>query len=606
MNILDSLHSRDDLLQLTPAQLETLCSELRERMIQTVSHTGGHLASNLGVVELTVALHRVFDTSRDRLVFDVGHQSYVHKLLSGRNDAFDTLRQFGGLSGFPNPAESIHDAAIAGHASNSVSVALGMARARSQMGADYSVIALLGDGALTGGLAYEGLSDAGASGEPLIIVLNDNKMSISRNVGAVARYLTRMRTRPGYYRIKKAYRAFTSTVPGGKYLYRVTHRIKDWLRNALLGANFFEELGFTYLGPVNGHDIGRVSELLRVARDEHGPVVLHVLTVKGKGYEPAERTPSAFHGVGSFDSATGQTPPDTESFSDVFGHTMCQLAREDHRVCAITAAMGSGTGLSNFAQEYPGRFYDVGIAEGHAAAMAAGLAAQGMIPVAAIYSTFLQRAYDMLLHDIAISGQHVVLAVDRAGLVGRDGQTHHGAFDVGYLRQIPGMTVLCPTTFDELRHMLRRAVLEMTGPVAIRYPRGGEIPATALPPTAGAVITLVAYSSMTAYAQEAVQLLREQGIAANFLRLTSIAPLDWTAIDRAAACGQLLVTEDCVTTGCVGEAIAAHCSGRSCRVTLCNLGERFVPHGTVQELYHSLGMDAQGLANKAREVLQIG
>ena len=404
--ILDTLHSREDLLRLNKAQTAQLCAELRETLIQTVSQTGGHLSSNLGAVELTVALHRVFDTSRDRLVFDVGHQCYVHKLLTGRAAAFPTLRQFGGLGGFPNPAESIHDAAIAGHASNSVSVALGMARARTLRGEDYSVIAVLGDGALTGGLAYEGLCDAGASREPLIIVLNDNKMSIARNVGAIARHLTRMRMRPGYYRFKKAYRTFTAMAPGGKKLYSITHRIKQWMRNALLGANFFEEMGFTYLGPVDGHDVGRVSELLRVARDEARPVVLHVLTVKGKGYEPAERTPSLFHGVGGFNPDSGEVPQGKAGFSGQFGHALCQLAAEDHRVCAITAAMQTGTGLDDFAAQYPTRFFDVGIAEGHAVAMAAGLAAQGMRPVVAIYSTFLQRAYDMLIHDVAISRQH--------------------------------------------------------------------------------------------------------------------------------------------------------------------------------------------------------
>ncbi len=604
--ILDTLHSREDLLRLNKAQTAQLCAELRETLIQTVSQTGGHLSSNLGAVELTVALHRVFDTSRDRLVFDVGHQCYVHKLLTGRAAAFPTLRQFGGLGGFPNPAESIHDAAIAGHASNSVSVALGMARARTLRGEDYSVIAVLGDGALTGGLAYEGLCDAGASREPLIIVLNDNKMSIARNVGAIARHLTRMRMLPGYYRFKKAYRTFTAMAPGGKKLYSITHRIKQWMRNALLGANFFEEMGFTYLGPVDGHDVGRVSELLRVARDEARPVVLHVLTVKGKGYEPAERTPSLFHGVGGFNPDSGEVPQGKAGFSGQFGHALCQLAAEDHRVCAITAAMQTGTGLDDFAAQYPTRFFDVGIAEGHAVAMAAGLAAQGMRPVVAIYSTFLQRAYDMLIHDVAISRQHVVLAVDRAGLVGEDGQTHHGVFDVGFLRQIPGMQVLCPVTYAEQRQMLQQALTQMEGPVALRYPRGGEIPLLELPPVERPEITLIAYSATTAPAQEAAAQLRREGIAANLLRLTAIAPLDWASIDRAASCGVLLVAEDCVPVGSVGESIAARYAGTACRVVRCNTGDGFVPQGKVDQLFALLGLDASGLVRRAKEVLDDG
>ena len=339
MQVLDTIHSREDLLRLDKQQTVQLCADLRQRLIQTLSQTGGHLASNLGVVELTVALHQVFDTSVDRLVFDVGHQCYVHKLLTGRAERFDSLRQFGGPCGFPNPEESIHDAAIAGHASNSISVALGMARARSLQGQNYAVVALLGYGALTGGLAYEGLSDAGASGEPLIVVLNDNKMSIARNVGAVSHTLQRMRMKPGYYRFKKAYRIFTQRVPGGKKLYAMTHKVKAWMRNALLGANFFEELGFTYLGPVDGHDVGRVAELLRVARDQNGPVLLHAVTVKGKGYEPAERKPSCYHGVGQFDTATGSTGHKPRGFSEAFGHFLCQMAEADQRICAVTAAI---------------------------------------------------------------------------------------------------------------------------------------------------------------------------------------------------------------------------------------------------------------------------
>ncbi len=605
MNRLDAIQSREDLLRLNPAELTELCADIRRRLVETVSQTGGHLSSNLGVVELTVALHRVFDTGRDRLLFDVGHQCYTHKLLTGRAARFDTLRQYGGLSGFPNPAESVHDAAVAGHASNSISVALGMARARTLRGEDYSVVAVIGDGAMTGGLAYEGLSNAGASREQLIVVLNDNTMSISQNVGAVARHLSQVRMRSGYYRVKKAYRSFTRKVPGGGRLYRLTHKIKDWMRNALLGANLFEEMGFTYLGPVDGHDIERVSELLRLAKEERGPVLLHVLTVKGKGYQPAEQTPTAFHGVGCFDPRDGKAPHGPADYSAVFGSTLCALAAEHANVCAITAAMQYGTGLDAFAAAYPRRFFDVGIAEEHAVAMAAGLAAQGMVPVVAVYSTFLQRAYDMMIHDVAISGRHVVFAVDRAGLVGDDGPTHHGVFDVGYLRQIPGMTVLCPSSFDQLRMMLRRAVLEMTGPVAIRYPRGGEAAQVSLPDLPAPQAVVLSYSGTAAEAQQAVLQLRQAGLAVNYRGLSCIAPLDWERLDPLTDCGLLLVAEDCVDNGSVGQGVAAHYSGR-CRVIRCNLGERFVPQGKVQQLYAACGLDAAGIRQRLKEVLDCG
>ena len=475
MALLDTIHSREDLLRLDHQQQLELCTEIRHFLVAHISRTGGHLASNLGVVELTLALHLVFDTSKDRLVFDVGHQAYVHKILTGRMDKFQGLRTFGGIAGFPKPSESVHDAFIAGHASNSVSVALGMARARTLRGSEEQVIALLGDGAMTGGLAYEGLNDAGASGEPLIVVLNDNGMSIKPNVGGISKHLKLIRTKPGYFGIKMAYRRFTHAVPGGKFLYGITHRLKAFLKRHLVGITLFEEMGFSYIGPVDGSDIGRLTELLRYARELRCPVLLHVITKKGAGYGPAEEMPDRFHGVGAFDSASGATPPARSvTFSSTFGDTMLELAAEDARFCAVTAAMQQGTGLDGFAARYPERFFDVGIAEGHAVAMAAGLAKQGMIPVVAVYSTFLQRAFDMLLHDVGLLQLHVVFAVDRAGLVGEDGETHHGVFDVGYLRQIPGMRVLCPANQAELRIMLRRAALEMQGPVAIRYPRGGD------------------------------------------------------------------------------------------------------------------------------------
>ena len=475
MTLLNTIHSRETLLQLTPEQQKQLCREIREFLVEHISRTGGHLASNLGVVELTLALHLVFDTAQDRIVFDVGHQAYVHKILTGRQEQFRQLRTFGGIAGFPKPSESEHDAFIAGHASNAVSVALGMARARTLQKQDYSVIALLGDGALTGGLAYEGLNDAGASGEPLIVILNDNGMSITPNVGGISRHLKLIRTKPGYLGIKMAYRKFTRAIPGGNVLYRATHRLKAFLKRHLIGITLFEDMGFNYIGPVDGSNVRRLTELLRYAREMQEPVLLHVITKKGSGYGPAEEKPDQFHGVGAFDTASGATQPSKSvTFSATFGNTMQELAAEDPRICAITAAMKPGTGLDGFAAAYPDRFFDVGIAEGHAVAMAAGLAKQGMIPVAAIYSTFLQRAFDMMLHDVGLLNLHVIFAVDRAGLVGEDGETHHGVFDVGYLQQVPGMQILCPANQAELRTLLRKAALEMTGPVAVRYPRGGD------------------------------------------------------------------------------------------------------------------------------------
>ena len=436
--ILEKIHSPADVKALDKQSLDTLCRELREFLVDSVSRTGGHLASNLGAVELTVAIHRVFDTSKDRLVFDVGHQCYVHKALTGRQELFSTLRQLDGLSGFPKPRESVHDAFIAGHASNSVSVALGMARARTLQGQDYSVLALIGDGALTGGLAYEGLNNAGASGEPLIVILNDNGMSINPNVGAVDSHLSQIRSKPAYYHFKKWYRQLFGPHPMENRLYRFNHKVKTSLKKALWpGSTLFEDMGFTYLGPIDGHDLDRLVHVLSWARELRCPVVVHVKTVKGKGYPFAQQNPDKFHGVGPFDPETGiLRKSGGEDFSAVFGKALCTCAAEDSRVCAVTAAMADGTGLTPFAREFPERFFDVAIAEGHAVAMSAGLAKQGMIPVFAVYASFLQRGYDQLIHDVALQGLHVVLGVDRAGLVGADGETHHGCFDALFLSEV--------------------------------------------------------------------------------------------------------------------------------------------------------------------------
>ena len=508
MSIIERINCSNDVKSLTRDELDALCRELREFEIESIAKTGGHLASNLGTVELTVALHRVYDTSVDRLVFDVGHQSYTHKIITGRRDAFRTLRQYGGLSGFPKPYEAVDDAFIAGHASNSVSVALGMARARTLNQEQYDVVAVIGDGALTGGLAYEGLADAAASDEPLVIILNDNNMSISENVGGISRLLQMMRMRPGYVSFKKWYRAVVKKLP---IIYTATHKMKEWLKSWMLPDNIFSEMGLNYLGPIDGHDLATLEKAIRLARDMECPVLLHVITRKGKGCDYAESHPDKYHGVGCFDAKTGVVAPVECSFSDKMGESLCRYAEGDPRIVAITAAMAGGTGIECFSAKYPTRFFDTGIAEGHATAMAAGMAKQGLIPVFAVYSSFLQRGYDMLIHDVSLQHLHTVFCVDRAGLVGSDGETHHGVFDVNYLSSVPGMTILAPASFQELDDMLGYALHELNGPVALRYPRGGEGAYKASHVTAehilrdGSDLTLVCYGTMVNEAMTAAE-----------------------------------------------------------------------------------------------------
>ncbi len=594
-----------------------LCDSLRRELVNQVSKTGGHLASNLGAVELTVAIHRVFDLSQDRLVFDVGHQCYCHKMLTGRLEQMGTLRSFGGLSGFPKPKESPCDAFVAGHASNSVSVALGMARARTIRGENYHVIALIGDGALTGGLAYEGLSDAGQSREPMVVILNDNGMSIMKNVGGIADYLARQRLKPQYLRIKNFYRKVTKKTRVGRKIYEITHKIKKAFKNSILPCSFFEEMGFTYLGPVDGHDVSLLTKTLRYARDMEVPVVVHVRTTKGKGYPPAEQTPDAFHGVSPFDLATGvPVEKSGTDFSAIFGQELCQLAGEDSRICAITAAMQSGTGLNEFAEAFPQRIFDVGIAEGHATAMAGGMAIRGVIPVFAVYSTFLQRSYDMLIHDISLEQLHAVFCVDRAGLVGSDGETHQGLFDVAFLSSVPGMTVLAPASFAELRQMLRQAIYEITGPVAVRYPRGGEngysadhsaLPACVL--EEGSDLTLVTYGTMIGEAVRAAEQLKEAGIRAEIVKLNRICPVEGkTVLASLRKTGRLLAVEEVARQGCVGMnllTMAAENGVSLKEARLLNLGSGIVQQGTVSQLRAFCGIDSEGIVRQAKEVCGI-
>ena len=609
MSILDKINSSDDVKKLNADELRPLCDELRSFIIESVSHTGGHLSSNLGTVELTVALHRVYDTAYDRIVFDVGHQSYSHKIITGRKEAFSTLRQHGGLSGFPKPYEKDDDAFIAGHASNSVSVALGMARARTLAGADYDVAAIIGDGALTGGLAYEGLANAAASGEPMVIILNDNNMSINENVGGMARMLQDMRVKPGYISFKRWYREVFSRLP---VLYRFNHKIKEWLKARLLPGNTFGEMGLYYLGPVDGHDVNKLETVLRWAKDMREPVLLHVLTTKGKGCPYAEERPDMYHGVGKFDPQTGELEKSGDSFSSKFGEYLCAFAEQNKMIAAITAAMAGGTGLDGFAKRFPDRFFDTGIAEGHATAMAAGMAKQGAVPVFAVYSSFLQRGYDMLIHDVALQKLHVVFAVDRAGLVGSDGETHHGVFDVSYLCSVPEMTILCPASFTELHDMLRYAVDEINGPVAVRYPRGGEgeYRSSSLEMEqiirSGSDVTLVCYGTMVNQALSAAVILEKQGISAEIVKLGIIKPNSFElTLSSLKKTGRLLMAEEVCAPGSVGEQLAAAVGESRIAlkgIKLLNLGDGIVTHGSVQELLRDYGLDGEGIARSAMEI----
>ena len=609
MSILESIVCHDDLLALNDAQRTQLCEEIRRFLVDRVSRTGGHLASNLGVVELTVAIETVFNTETDRLVFDVGHQSYVHKLLTGRRADFDTLRTYGGIAGFPKPSESDCDAFVAGHASSSVSIALGMARARTLQKQDYQVVALLGDGAATGGMVFEGLSDAAESGEPLVIILNDNEMSIDKNVGGMARHFSNLRMKSGYLGAKQKYRKMLSHVPGGKWIYRVTRKAKDWLRRVLLPTTIFENMGLGYFGPVDGHDLPALISVLTNARAMGRPVVVHVVTQKGRGYAPAEQSPSKYHGIGSFDPETGLSAnKNALTFSDAFGTTLCQLAEKNERICAITAAMPAGTGLLGFKERFRQRMFDVGIAEEHAVSMAGGLSKQGMIPVVALYSTFLQRSFDMLLQDIALLKLHVIFAVDRAGLVGEDGETHHGVFDVGFLRQVPGMRILCPASTAELSQMLSWAV-DAEGPVAIRYPRGVDRgyadcawPGAVCAHTQGDDVAIVTYGTLLKNALDAASLLDEGGVKAEVVRLLQIAPLPLEALEDALGdVRHVVVLEEVQSCSGIGQQLASLLDGR--RVTCFDLGADFVTHGKLEELYRERRLDGASVKDRILEVL---
>ena len=617
-NLLDKINSPADVKKLSDEQLKQLAAEIRQLLIKVISHTGGHLAPNLGVVELTLALHKVFTTPQDKLVFDVGHQAYIHKIITGRREQFPTLRQYGGLSGFPKRCESEHDAFGTGHSSTSISAALGMAAARDLQGEDYNVVAIIGDGSMTGGMAFEALNNAGTLHKKMVVVLNDNEMSISKNVGAMSDYLYHLRTGETYNKIKNDIEGWLKNMEFGTDVLKAIRRLKGSVKYLMVPTSIFEELGFTYLGPVDGHDIHGLIEVLQAAKKIDGPVMVHVLTKKGKGYKPAEESPNKFHGTGPFEIATGKkitNPAAPISYTEVFGKTITELADSDKKIVGLTAAMPDGTGLNIFAQAHPDRFFDVGIAEQHAVTAAAGMAAAGMKPVTAIYSTFMQRAYDSILHDICMQKLHVTMCLDRAGLVGDDGYTHHGVFDYAYLRSIPNMTIMAPKDENELRHMLKTA-LSFNGPISVRYPRGSGVGVNITEPMhelpigkaevlrEGKKLCFWAIGSMVQSAVQAADKLKEQGIDAGVVNMRFAKPLDKELlIEHAKRYGKIVTLEEGVLAGGVGSEVLEILDDagllQQCAVLRLGIPDEFVTHGDKKLLFRDLGLDTDAIVQKA-------
>lgn len=622
MQYLQQIKSPDDIRQMKIPELKVLAQEIREELIQVVSENGGHLAPNLGVVELTLALHMVFHTPEDKIIWDVGHQSYVHKLLTGRYEQFHTVRTLNGLSGFPKRSESVHDAFGAGHSSTSISAAVGFAKARDLRGDNNNVIAVIGDGAMTGGMAFEALENAGQMGSNLIVILNDNEMSIDPNVGAMAEYLSRARSNPAYTKSKEDVEELLKKIPGiGDKMFKAADRLKDSLKYLLVPGVLFEEFGFKYYGPVNGHDLSALMAVLENVKGMDRPVLIHVETKKGKGYAPAEKNPDLFHGVSPFHIQTGELKKKAvlPSYTSVFGKTLAQLGAQDNRIVGITAAMGKGTGINVFQEQFPDRTIDVGIAEEHAVTMAAAMALDGYKPVVAIYSTFLQRAYDQVMHDVALQNAPVVFCLDRAGLVGDDGPTHHGIFDISYLRHIPNMVCMAPKDENELRHMLYSA-LSYDCPVAVRYPRGEGLgvpmdEALQILPLGkaevlqeGSRITLLALGSMVHIAQEAAARISEEtGITPTVINARFAKPLDAETILRYAAQDTLLVTlEEHAVTGGFGSAVLElfNQHGMDTRnVMTIGIADSFVQHGNTARLKEMQGLDTDSIVAKIKERL---
>ena len=611
--ILTDINSPADVKKLDESQLNLLCEEIRNKIIDTVSKTGGHLASNLGTVELTVAIHRSFNSPHDKIVFDVGHQSYTHKLLTGRQDRFDTLRQKGGISGFTRPDESEHDSFIVGHSSTSLSAGFGMSQAKTIKNDNGYVVAVIGDGALSGGIAYEALNNAGRSHDKLIVVLNDNKMSISKNVGAMARYLSHIRSRKNYYRFKDVtYKILTHIPLIGKPIVRAIIKLKSVVKGMFFNSTIFEDMGFFYLGPVDGHNISKMTNLFKTAKSMKRPVVIHVNTVKGKGYSFAENLSTEFHGVSSFDIETGERKSNNGSFSDTFGETLLKMAENDKRICAISAAMADSTGLSGFRKKFKNRFFDVGIAEQHAVTFAAGLSISGLIPVFAVYSTFLQRAYDQVLHDAALQHLKVILAIDRAGIVGEDGETHQGVFDVAFLSSIPDITIYSPATYKELNFCLKRAIYNDEGVVAIRYPRGAEdLLSAEFPSTENAFdeyfdnsdIAIVTYGREFFEVINASLKLRKDGINVKVIKLNRINPIDDGAVDAVINCNKVYFYEEGMKSGGICEhfAIKLFEKGFKGDYSVTAIDNRFVQHASVEESMAELMLDADSIYERIKE-----
>lgn len=607
-SLLNGINSPADIKNYSQQEIDQLCSEIRDQLIETVSQNGGHLASNLGVVELTVAFHRVFDSPHDQLVFDVGHQCYTHKLLTGRREQFNTLRTEGGISGFPKPNESEHDPMIAGHSSTSISAAGGLASAKLLKDDDGFVVAVIGDGALTGGLAYEGLNNAGRTNERLIVVLNDNKMSISKNVGSMARYLAVIRTKNSYIRFKTKLSKGLCKIPVvGKKINGILFKSKNALKSAIYKSTLFEDMGFVYMGPVDGHNEKLLERTMTVARSMNKPVLIHICTLKGKGYSPAELKPKIFHGISGFDINSGEPKSGGTTFSDVFAQSLCEFAEQDETVCAVTAAMKSGTGLSDFAFKFRRRFFDVGIAEEHAVTFCAGMAANGMRPVFAVYSSFLQRAYDQLIHDVAIQNLNVTIAVDRAGIVGEDGETHQGLFDTAMLSTIPNIRIYCPSYFSEVKPMLHKCMYDNDGVDAIRYPRGGE----KYKPegfaaegneydtfdNGGAEVLAVTYGRIFGSMCQAVERLQAEGMHTSILKLGMVKPIADGALEYAAKFRTIVFFEEGIKRGGVGEYLCAelHERGWQGRFIIRAVEDTFVTHASVNSSLKQFGLDEDGM-----------
>lgn len=617
-SILDKISSPQDLKRLSFEELAPLCTEIRELLIQTTAKTGGHLASNLGTVELTVALHRVFDCPNDQIVWDVGHQCYTHKILTGRKDRFSTLRQEGGISGFPKQKESIYDAYIAGHSSTSISVASGLARAKKLQNDDHHVIAVIGDGAFTSGLAFEGANNAARFGDHLLVILNDNKMSISKNVGSFSKYLSKIRSRPAYFKTKDTVESVFNKIPlVGKPINQLIIRGKRNLKTIIYGSNWFEDMGFCYLGPVDGHNLEQLCDVLTRAKELQRPVFLHVETQKGKGYCFAEENPGEYHGTSGFDIDTGKSfQSGGTNFSNEFGLYLTELGRQDKRICAITAAMKYGTGLNHFSHEFrqEGRFYDVGIAEPHAVTFAGGLASNGMLPVFAVYSSFLQRCYDEIIHDLSIEQQHVVIGIDRAGIVGNDGETHQGLFDVAMLANVPNITVYSPATYEEMRRSLHDSLYAHNGVCCVRYPRGREV---TLPQRFDpqkdwdicgehADTVIVTYGRISDEVCKSAEILKERGIRVRVLKLLRILPFPKETLEQVRDASSILFVEEGIKNGGIGQMFGENLLEQNYKgnYRVLAVDNCFVEQATVARATQIAGLDAENIADACQKLIE--